>query len=324
MTDEAPSTRPKPFVFVLMPFDHKFDDIYKFGIQGAAADVGAYAERVDEQLFTEGMLDRIFTQISKADVIIADMTGRNPNVFYEVGYAHALDKIALLLTQDSNDIPFDLKHRQHTVYGGKIDLLRTELAKRLQWAIAESRRRLDRASAEFISVQVFGRLIPGGIQNDDPPAISGSVPRADEIFAIPVQLRNDAADTLKEISHVYLFTEDKPVIVPGRVESEANFFYSFGSPSEAKKKPTAKPLDSFTANPMDAPDGLTRQYRLPISFPALPPGAIEVSHLSLMFAKGKTSCDAVYRLRLHTQTRFYDYRFRLNISVAKQKDAADV
>lgn len=86
---ESPPTAPKPFVFVLMPFAQEFDDIYKFGIKGAAQEVGAYAERVDEQMFVEGILERIFNQISKADVIVADMTGRNPNVFYEVGYAHA-------------------------------------------------------------------------------------------------------------------------------------------------------------------------------------------------------------------------------------------
>ena len=76
-----PTTAPKPFVFVLMPFLSQFDDIYKFGIKGASEDAGAYCERVDEQMFVEGILDRIFNQISKADVIIADMTGRNANVF---------------------------------------------------------------------------------------------------------------------------------------------------------------------------------------------------------------------------------------------------
>ncbi|MDQ3818776.1 MAG: nucleoside 2-deoxyribosyltransferase, partial [Acidobacteriota bacterium] len=96
--DENVSTAPKPFIFVLMPFDEQFSDIYKFGIKGAADDVGAYAERVDEQIFTEGILDRIFNQISKADIVVADMTGRNPNVFYEVGYAHALGKKVILLT----------------------------------------------------------------------------------------------------------------------------------------------------------------------------------------------------------------------------------
>jgi hypothetical protein len=48
---DSSSTLPKPFVFILMPFDSRFDDIYKFGIKGAADDVGAYAERIDEQIF---------------------------------------------------------------------------------------------------------------------------------------------------------------------------------------------------------------------------------------------------------------------------------
>ncbi len=82
MMPDRGSTRPKAFVFVLMPFEHDFGNIYKFGIKGAVDEVSAYAERLDEQIFTEGMLDRIFNQISKADVIVADMTGRNPNVFY--------------------------------------------------------------------------------------------------------------------------------------------------------------------------------------------------------------------------------------------------
>jgi hypothetical protein len=63
----AITTTPKPFVFVLMPFDEDFKDIYKFGIKGAAEDVGAYAERVDEQMFTANILERIFNQINKAE-----------------------------------------------------------------------------------------------------------------------------------------------------------------------------------------------------------------------------------------------------------------
>jgi hypothetical protein len=63
----SPMTGPKPFVFVLMPFSQKFSDIYTFGIKGAAEDVGAYAERIDEQIFNEGILERLFNQINKAD-----------------------------------------------------------------------------------------------------------------------------------------------------------------------------------------------------------------------------------------------------------------
>ena len=91
------TTAPKPFVFVLMPFDDEFRDIYEVGIKPACEKAGAYAERVDEQIFTESILDRIYNQISKADLIISDMTGRNPNVFYETGYAHALGGCRLTL-----------------------------------------------------------------------------------------------------------------------------------------------------------------------------------------------------------------------------------
>ncbi|ACR12941.1 hypothetical protein TERTU_0539 [Teredinibacter turnerae T7901] len=128
-------TRPKPFVFVLMPFSEEFRDIYELGIKSACELAGAYCERVDEQIFEERMLDRIYNQIAKADVIISDMTGKNPNVFYETGYAHALGKRVLLLTRQANDIPFDLKHFQHVIYQGKITYLKNELVRRIEWAI---------------------------------------------------------------------------------------------------------------------------------------------------------------------------------------------
>lgn len=127
------TTAPKYFCFVLMPFSEEFDDIYQYGIKESCKESGAYCERVDEQVFQETILDRIYNQISKSDLVIADMTGRNPNVFYEVGYAHALNKPTILLTQNSDDIPFDLKHYPHIIYEGKISIIRDELTKRIKW-----------------------------------------------------------------------------------------------------------------------------------------------------------------------------------------------
>ena len=129
------TTAPKPFCFVLMPFDDKFDDIYRIGIKEACDNAGTYCERVDEQIFNERILDHIYNQITKADVVIADMTDRNPNVFYEVGYAHAIGKLTILLTKNAGDIPFDLKHFPHIVYGDKISVLRETLEKRIQYFI---------------------------------------------------------------------------------------------------------------------------------------------------------------------------------------------
>jgi hypothetical protein len=125
----------KPFIFVLMPFDNLFDDVYKLGIKATCEDMNTYCERVDEQIFEENILDRIYNQISKADIVIADLTGKNPNVFYETGYAHALGKKVVLLTQKAEDIPFDLKHYSHIIYDGKILKLKDELKKRIDWFI---------------------------------------------------------------------------------------------------------------------------------------------------------------------------------------------
>jgi hypothetical protein len=60
------NTAPKKFVFILMQFSEDFDNIYQLGIKPACEKAGAYCERVDEQVFQESMLERIYNQISKA------------------------------------------------------------------------------------------------------------------------------------------------------------------------------------------------------------------------------------------------------------------
>jgi nucleoside 2-deoxyribosyltransferase len=130
-------TTPKKFIFVLMPFDDNFDDVYEFGIKAACDPVKVYCERVDEQIFKERLLDRIYNQISKADLIIADMTGKNPNVYYETGYAHALGKNVILVTKSEKDIPFDLKDYHHIIYNDKIKDLQHKLKERIDWFLRQ-------------------------------------------------------------------------------------------------------------------------------------------------------------------------------------------
>src|SRR5688572_28629184 len=84
-------------------------------IKPAYEAAGAYAERVDDQIFQGNIRQRVYNQISKADLIVADTTGRNVNVLYEVGYAHALRKHVILLTRGSN-VVFDPPHHPHIVY----------------------------------------------------------------------------------------------------------------------------------------------------------------------------------------------------------------
>jgi hypothetical protein len=81
-------------------------------------------------------VQRIYNQIAKADLVVADMTGQNPNVSYETGYAHALGKQVILLTKKTEDIPFDLKHYPHIVYSGIIRKLKDDLEKRVRSHLA--------------------------------------------------------------------------------------------------------------------------------------------------------------------------------------------
>jgi len=133
-----------------MPFDSAFDDIYKFGIKEPAAKLNIKAERVDEQIYSEVILERIYQQIDVADIIIADMSGQNPNVFYEVGYAHAKEKTCILLTSNAEDIPFDLKHRRHIIYKDSIQSLSSDLTEELKWAIQE----IEKIKSSHIQVSI--------------------------------------------------------------------------------------------------------------------------------------------------------------------------
>jgi len=120
------------FAFVCMPFAQQFDDSYKFAIQPAVQECGFKCLRADEIEHNKGILEVIHRQIESAHIIVADMTGGNPNVYYEVGYAHALGKDVVLLTQRASDLPFDLRGLNHIVYEGRITGLKEKLTRRLK------------------------------------------------------------------------------------------------------------------------------------------------------------------------------------------------
>lgn len=129
------STSPKPFAFIAMPFAKSFDDAFELAIRPACEAAGAYAERVDQQIFSGSIMERVYNQIAKSDLVVADMSERNPNVFYEVGYAHALGKTTILVTRSEDDIPFDLRQYPHIIYGGSLSHLKAELERRVRWHV---------------------------------------------------------------------------------------------------------------------------------------------------------------------------------------------
>lgn len=180
------------FAFVLMPFDSAFDDVYEIGIKEAAEQVSIHAERLDEQIFVDGMLERIYRQIDVADIVIADMSRKNPNVFYEVGYAHAKDKLVILQTEDTKDIPFDLKHKRHIVYGDSLTYLRSELVKNLKWAKSEI------ANIRNSSIRVDLKTTSGLLEKSEILAIAH--------IDFRIDMFNDSYSASPEITAIYLYS----------------------------------------------------------------------------------------------------------------------
>ena len=93
--------------FVLMPFDHSFTLVYETIVK--ALDGLMTCTRADDLPIGQPILTRILDGISSAELVIADLTGLNANVFYEVGLAHIRTKNVLLLTQNIDEVPFDLR-----------------------------------------------------------------------------------------------------------------------------------------------------------------------------------------------------------------------
>lgn len=104
--------------FVVMPFAiESLNIVYEDFVKPVLTDrCSLHVERGDDVFGSNVIMDDISDSIRKARLIVADLTGRNANVFYEVGIAHALNKQVLLMTQSIDDVPFDLRHRRALVY----------------------------------------------------------------------------------------------------------------------------------------------------------------------------------------------------------------
>jgi hypothetical protein len=97
--------------FVMMPFAAPHGSYYSKVYDPAIRKAGLRPVRADEEIFGTGkIIDQIWTGINKAKVLVAELTTRNPNVFYELGLAHALKKPVVLVSSNEIDVPFDLKH----------------------------------------------------------------------------------------------------------------------------------------------------------------------------------------------------------------------
>lgn len=110
------SSRYQCDIFVLMPFANELKPVYEDNMKAVAQSAKMSIARGDDFFTSEQIMDEIWTAMVNAKIIVADCTGRDPNVFYEIGLAHAIGKPTILIAQNADDVPFDLRHRRYIHY----------------------------------------------------------------------------------------------------------------------------------------------------------------------------------------------------------------
>lgn len=130
--------------FVAMPFNADHSNLLYSALESALDQVGMVCRRADEDIRGSSVLLDVLWGLAEAELIIADLTGCNENVFYELGLAHAArsDKSVVLLAQDINTIPFDVSGLHVVHYEASIDgfsALQIDLIKMIRDSILPSK-----------------------------------------------------------------------------------------------------------------------------------------------------------------------------------------
>jgi hypothetical protein len=125
----APDTRSvargrKPHIFVAMPFAGDLGDLFHYGISRAISDAGYLCERVDAAPSVGDVLARIKERIRTAAFVVAELTGGNPNVYLEVGYAWGRGVPTILVVREAEvgGLYFDIRGQRCVTYTSIRDL----------------------------------------------------------------------------------------------------------------------------------------------------------------------------------------------------------
>ncbi len=119
--------------FVAMPFAQEFMPVY-VAIKDACLATGITPLRLDELSEPGPIVNQMFREIGAADFVVADVSSKNPNVYYEIGLAHCVRKPTILLVKqdEMHQVPFDVRHQRMITYNlGSIGALSAELKKQL-------------------------------------------------------------------------------------------------------------------------------------------------------------------------------------------------
>lgn len=154
------------FCFVLMPLSEELSEVYHAAIKPAVEGQGLKCIRSDEVEDPGNIIKRIIEYIRKAKIIIADLTGKRPNVFYEMGIAHSFGNNTILLAQSIKDVPFDVQVYhvilyENTIAGG--NKLRKSIEKKIcsfsKWSISSNNPVQDFLPDQIVSIGQYTNIV---------------------------------------------------------------------------------------------------------------------------------------------------------------------
>jgi hypothetical protein len=119
--------------FCLLPFQDNFTRVYEEAVVPAVEASGLRGLHAGQIFDNREIMEDIWESLCAARLVVADVTDRNPNVFYELGICHTLGKEVIVITQRPNDVPFDIRHRRFIEYTpNKLASLRGRLQQTIQ------------------------------------------------------------------------------------------------------------------------------------------------------------------------------------------------
>ena len=123
--------RKRQSCFIAMPFAAEYNKIFQL-IQKAVKHSHYRCIRIDQQEFTNSIIQKIFAEINNAKLIVFLATDKNPNAFYECGYSVALNKEVVTITDIFDNLPFDIRDRNALAYGKNMAALTKTLSDKIE------------------------------------------------------------------------------------------------------------------------------------------------------------------------------------------------
>jgi hypothetical protein len=192
-----------------MPFEPDFNSLYEDLVRPALEDAGYVCNRADSVLDQQNVMRDVIQGLGTADLVVAELTGLNPNVLYEVGLAHGLRVPTVLLSQSIDDVPFDLRSYRIQTYSTRFDE-----AHRLKDSLRDIAEQHRRGALNFGS-PVTDFLVPGSGETRngyaDQPSANADPPGEDDLPGVLDQLTalEEAGEILEQVgARIGQATED--------------------------------------------------------------------------------------------------------------------